>query len=120
MKGTIVSLLAVGLLAVGVLGAVSCSTETEANVTEIKLPTIQCGMCVKTISAALEKADGVQKVNVDLDKKLATVTYASDKTGVKKLEQAVAKAGYAANTTKADAAAYEKLASCCKVGDGSH
>jgi copper chaperone CopZ len=75
---------------------------------------------VKAITKTLEKADGVQEVNVDLDKKLATVTYVAGKTDVKKLEQAVAKSGYAANATKADAAAYEKLASCCKVSGGSH
>ena len=71
-------------------------------------------------TTALWNSEGVQNVDVDLEKKLAAVTYASGKTDVKKLEQAVAKAGYAANETKAEAAAYEKLASCCKVGGGSH
>jgi copper chaperone CopZ len=98
----------------------SCASKSEASVAKIKLPTIQCGSCVKTVTTALEKAEGVEKVEVSLDGKVATVTYASEKTDVKKLEQAVAKSGYAANNTKADPAAYEKLASCCKVGGGSH
>lgn len=119
MRRIVVSVLAVVAVALAGAGLTACSTQTEASVAEIKLPTIQCGACVKTITAALEKSEGVQKVNVDLDKKLATVTYTDGKTTVKKLEQAVSKAGYAANQTKADKAAYDSLPKCCKV-DGGH
>ncbi len=118
MRRIVAAVVAVGVVAAALSGVTSCSTETEAKVAEIKLSTIQCGSCVKTITKALGKADGVQKVDVDLDGKLVTVTYASAQTDVKKLEQAISKAGYAANDTKADKAAYEKLANCCKVGGG--
>ena len=120
MRRIALSMFAVAVVAAGVVGLTSCSTKTEASVAEIKLPTIQCGSCVKTITKALEKADGVQKVDVNLEGKLATVTFASAQTDVKKLEQTIAKAGYAANETKADKTAYDRLASCCKVSGGGH
>ena len=119
------SFLVAGLLAVGLFAFTSCSSQTEASVAEIKLPTIQCGMCVKTITKALTGVEGVEKVDVNLEGKTVKVTYQPNKASMAKLEQAVSKAGYDANATKADAKAYAKLAACCKVPEkesehGSH
>jgi copper chaperone CopZ len=95
----------------------SDSQETGSQVlkTTIKVPTIVCGTCVRTVTSALEKVDGVRKVKVDLKKKTATVTYASTKVTVGKLEMAIANAGYDANDIKRNPEAYEKLDSCCKI-----
>jgi copper ion binding protein len=83
--------------------------------TTIKVPTIICGTCVRTVTSAVEKLDGVRTVKVDLKKKTATVTYASTKVSVDQLEKAIADAGYDANNLKRNPDAYEKLDSCCKV-----
>ena len=115
MRITAVSILSFGLLALCLSIFTACSSQTEASVAEIKLPTVQCGMCTSTVSKALKKVDGVVEVDVDLEKKTARVTYMSERVSVTKLEQAVAKAGYGANDTKADPDAYAKLAGCCKV-----
>ena len=117
MRFYIFSLVSAGLLVLSLSALNSCATKTEAKVAEIKLPTMQCGACVKTISKALEKTEGVKTVNVDLKQKLATVTYLSDRTDLTSLEQAVARAGYDANSTKCDPEAYAALPDCCKVPD---
>lgn len=82
--------------------------------TTIKVPTMVCGSCVTTVTNALKKVDGVKTAKVDLKKKTATVTYASTKVTVDKLEKAISEAGYDANTIKRNPEAYEKLDACCK------
>ena len=81
----------------------------------IKVPTIVCGSCVTTVTKALKKVDGVKTAKVDLKKKTATVTYASTKVTVDKLEKAIADAGYDANNVRRNLEAYEKLDACCKT-----
>ena len=82
--------------------------------TTIKVPTMVCGSCVTTVTNALKKVDGVKTAKVDLKKKTATVTYASTKVTLDKLEKAISEAGYDANTIKRNPEAYEKLDACCK------
>ena len=82
--------------------------------TIIKVPTMVCGSCVTTVTNALKKVDGVKTAKVDLKKKTATVTYASTKVTLDKLEKAISEAGYDANTIKRNPEAYEKLDACCK------
>ncbi len=120
MAYRVVTFLVVGLVAAGLGALAACSSMTEARVAEIKLPTLQCDSCVKTISKALKGTEGVQEYAVDLEKKAARVTYNPDRTSVAQIEKVVAKSGYDANSTKADSEAYAKLAKCCKVGGKAH
>jgi mercuric ion binding protein len=83
--------------------------------TTINVPTMVCSSCVKTVTNALKKVEGVKTAKVDLKKKTATVTYASTKVTVDKLEKAIADAGYDANDVKRNPEAYEKLDACCKA-----
>jgi copper chaperone CopZ len=83
--------------------------------TSISVPSIVCGKCVKNVTKALKNVDGVIKVKVDLDSKIATVTYDTEKTSVPDLENAITAAGYDANNKTADPKAYEKLDDCCKI-----
>ncbi len=117
MHSRILSLVSAGLLMLSLSALNSCASKTEAKVAEIKLPTIQCASCVNTVSKTLEKVEGVEEVNVDLEKKLARVAYLPDRTDLAKLEQAVAKAGYDANSTESDPEAYTGLPDCCKLPD---
>ena len=82
---------------------------------EISLPTIQCGMCVRTIEKALDKLGGVINIDIDVENKKALVTFDDTKTDLLKIEDAITKAGYSVNEKKADEAAYKKLHSCCKL-----
>ncbi len=80
----------------------------------ISVPTIQCTSCVKTITAALEKVDGVEKVNIDLEKKVAHVNYDAKKVKLNDLEKTIAASGYDANDVKRDEEAHSKLMPCCQ------
>jgi copper chaperone CopZ len=90
-------------------------SKAPLETTIVKVPTVVCNSCVSTLTKALKKVDGVKSTKIDLEKKTATVTYASAKTSLSKIESAIAKAGYDANSTKRDPAAYEKLDACCKA-----
>ena len=83
----------------------------------IKVESIQCGMCVRTVEKALKKIEGVKTAKVNLDAKTATVTYLASKTNLGKLEETISMAGYSANDRKADPEAYEKLDDCCKLSE---
>jgi copper chaperone CopZ len=114
-------LFAAAILSVGVVSAQLKESADLAKInakvlkTTINVPTIVCGSCVTTVTNALKKVDGVRTAKVDLKKKTATVTYASAKVTVDKLEKAIADAGYDANNVKRSAEAYEKLDACCKA-----
>ena len=90
---------------------------TEEKTVEISLPSIQCGMCAKTIKKALGKVEGVIESKIDLENKKVSVTFDDSKTSLDKLEEAITSAGYDANDKLSDADAYDKLSPCCKKSE---
>ncbi len=94
--------------------AISCNGKVE-NIT-VDTPTIQCGMCQKTIEMGLKKLPGVSKSRVELDSKTTVVTYNPDQIDLLKIEKTISELGYQANKIKADGTAYESLPACCKIG----
>lgn len=88
----------------------------EGEVVMIKLPTMQCSMCKKTIEKEVKKLDGVNNVDVVVKEKVAKVTYDKTKTDVNSIESVIVSAGYQANDKPANIEAYEKLDDCCKIG----
>lgn len=90
---------------------------TEEKTVEITLPSIQCGMCAKTIKKALGKVEGVIDSKIDLENKKVSVTFDDSKTSLDKLEEAITCAGYDTNDKLSDADAYDKLSPCCKKSE---
>jgi copper chaperone CopZ len=80
----------------------------------IQLSTIQCGMCVKTVTKALNSVEGVNMAKVDLEQKSAHVHFADKELKVANLENAISAAGYDANDTKRNEKAHAKLPKCCQ------
>jgi periplasmic mercuric ion binding protein len=80
----------------------------------IRVEGARCEMCARSIAEAVESIEGVESVNVDLEKKVATVEYIPDRTDIASLETAIANAGYDANDAKRNQQAYEALPSCCQ------
>lgn len=74
-----------------------------------------CGMCKKTIETELNKIPGVKLASVNLDNKVCTVRYDTDKTSEEAIRKAISSVGYAADDVQADEKAYENLHSCCKA-----
>jgi periplasmic mercuric ion binding protein len=120
MKRIITVAIVAGLALTTLAAQTKQTTEIKGSIAKmetavVKVPTIVCNSCVSTITKALKKVDGVKTTKIDLEKKIATVTYVSTKTTLSKIEKAIAKAGYDANDLKRDPAAYEKLDACCKA-----
>ena len=112
-----------GLFVLASVGSAQDAKPTQAppipdlTVVTISVPTIQCGMCVKSITKAVTAVEGVASAQVNLDEKTTTVSFDGKKTDVKKLEATIAGIGYDANDTKRDPKAYEKLSPCCKMDE---
>ncbi len=94
----------------------------SAGEVAINVPTIQCNSCASNIEKALQGLEGVKSAKVNLGKKIAAVNFDEGKLKLADLENAIAAAGYDANETKREAAAYDKLDACCKVPEdgGGH
>ncbi len=92
--------------------ATSCGDTVKA---EIKLNTIQCGMCIKNINDSLNDLDGIVKVDVNMDKKVGYVSYNATMLDLETIENSISSVGYDANETRANIEAYNKLDACCRV-----
>lgn len=110
MKNALVFLFALLILSAG-----QSLAEEKAKTVEIKTPTVQCGMCVKTIIKALSHLDGVISSEVDKVKKITTVKYNPEETDVDDIRKKISRAGYQADDVKAYKKAYKKLPKCCKL-----
>ncbi|PWI57541.1 copper ion binding protein [Sulfoacidibacillus thermotolerans] len=53
-----------------------------------------CGGCVKSVTNALNRVQGVREAKVDLASAKATVTFDETKTTVESLKEAIEEAGY--------------------------
>lgn len=60
-----------------------------------------CSVCPITVKKALSQVSGVSRVEVDLEKQQALVTYDDAKTGVDKLVRATTDAGYPSTVKQA-------------------
>jgi mercuric ion binding protein len=60
----------------------------------LSVPSMYCEMCPITVKKALNKIEGVNKVDASFEKKEAVVTFDDDKTTVKALTKATEDAGY--------------------------
>lgn len=104
-----------------VLGLIALLIMFKANAqettSEIKIKTsATCDMCKETIEKYVAFEKGVKKVTVDVDTKMVTVVYNSQKTSPEKIRLAISKSGYDADDVPADKKAYNKLDACCKKG----
>jgi mercuric ion binding protein len=91
------------------------SAVAQKEVKEIKIKTSAiCGMCKDRIEHAVKFEKGVKLASLDVESKILTVSYRTDKTSPEKLRTVVSKTGYAADDIPADKKAYDKLHACCQ------
>lgn len=76
----------------------------------------QCSMCKDRIEKGLAFEKGVKSVDLDLETKIVSIEYRTDKTNTDKLRAAISKIGYDADDLAADEKAYDNLPECCKKG----
>lgn len=76
-----------------------------------------CEDCKERIENAAD-IKGVKICTWNPDTKVASVTYDTGKTDLRKIQEAIAAKGYDAADVKGNLAAYNKLPQCCKYRDG--
>jgi copper chaperone CopZ len=95
--------------------------ELKKGEAEIKIKTsAQCEECKERIEKNMAFEKGVKAVNLNLEDKVLTVTYKSNKTTPQKLREALSEIGYDADDVAADPKAYAKLPACCQKGGHDH
>ncbi|MBU36747.1 MAG: hypothetical protein CMG29_06005 [Candidatus Marinimicrobia bacterium] len=104
------------LITLAIIGLIACGDDTTKA--DIALATMQCGMCEDTIEEGVKALDGIVAFDVDPKTKVGHVEFKAGMVDLSAIENAIAALGYDANNTKVDAAAYDALPDCCKVGSG--
>jgi mercuric ion binding protein len=90
MKRDSLALAFAGLLGLTVFAPAHANDKTVT----LSVPGMYCEMCPATVSKALKKVDGVEKVAASFETKEAVVTFDDAKTNVDALRKATANAGY--------------------------
>ena len=88
------------LLTFAMFFAVVMQAQTIKEVVFTTEPQIDCQHCVKTIKENIRFEKGVKAINPDLNTKLVTIQYDSDKTSPEKLIKAFAKIKYKATVVE--------------------
>jgi len=90
MKRNSMILVLAGLLGLTLLARAYANDKTVT----LSVPGMYCEMCPATVSKALKKVNGVEKVAASFQTKEAVVTFDDAKTSVDALRKATANAGY--------------------------
>ena len=88
------------LLTIAMFFAIVLQAQTIKEVVFTTEPEIECQNCVKKIKDNLRFEKGVKAINPDLDTKLVTIQYDSEKTDVDNLIKAFAKIKYKATVVE--------------------
>ena len=78
------------------LGGLAASQKTVT----LDVKNMACELCPITVRMSLEKVPGVNVVNVDFDRKTATVSFDPDKVQPEALIEATTSAGYSSTVHK--------------------
>ena len=74
--------------------ALSAPAWAATQTVTLVVPSMRCASCPITIKKALNKVEGVENIEVNLEKKEALVTFDDAKTTVEALVEATTNAGY--------------------------
>jgi len=103
------------LLAAFVFTTTSKAQTQDTTIKEVKILTSAvCDMCKGKIEKKVNKLDGIESLELDLETKILTITYHNEKTTVNDIKTAITKAGYSADELPADKEAFDNLPKCCK------
>lgn len=82
------------LLAAIAFVAIAAPVWAAPQTVKLGVPGMTCAACPITVKTAIAKVAGVNKVDVNFDRREAIVTFDDTKTSVQKLTQATEGAGY--------------------------
>ncbi len=90
------------------------TTKVMHTVTDSFAVSGNCGMCKKTIEAALKDVDGVISATWNKETKMITVHYNPHSISLNSMKQKIADVGYDTDTIKAKKETYDGLPGCCQ------
>lgn len=91
-------------------------TAQTTVIKEVKITTsAQCDMCKKRIEDGLFTQKGVVSANLDVNTKVVTIKYRSNKTNEDDLRNYISSLGYQADSVPANKEAYDLLPGCCQI-----
>ena len=67
---------------------------------ELKVPAMDCAACTVVIKKALTQTKGVKTVDLDVDKRLATVVYEDTQVTEPQIQKAIEKSGFKTESGK--------------------
>lgn len=100
------------LITVALVVLVSCNSDKQ--VAELKLDSMQCLMCSIKIEEAVQGLKGVKEIEVDLKNKTGKVIYKANLVDLSAIEKIISSIGYSVNDKKPNIDAYNNLELCCK------
>ena len=119
MKTVVNKSLILAALMVGII--VLASFVVAEKFVEIRIKTSAvCGMCKDRIEQGLAFEKGIKDVSLDLETKMVTVKYNSEKTNPDEIRKLISALGYDADSIPANQKAYDKLPACCKKDAEPH
>jgi len=95
-KGYDVKLIAM-IVALGLAGGLAVAKEATA---EMKVPAMDCAACTVVIKKALTQAKGVKNVDLNVEKRTATVVYEDTQVTPAEIQKTIEKAGFKTEASK--------------------
>ena len=89
-KGYDVKLIAM-MIGLGLAGGIAVAKEATA---EMKVPAMDCAACTVVIKKALTQTKGVKNVDLNVDKRTATVIYEDTQVTQAEIQKTIEKAGF--------------------------
>ena len=89
------------LIALSLLVAMTPPVWAATQTVTLYVPDMNCAACPITVKKALTKLSGVGKIDVNLERREATVTFDDAKTNANALTRATRDAGYPSNVVGA-------------------
>ncbi len=81
-------------VAIAIAGLFAFGAAAAERTVILKVDNMTCALCPPTVKKSLERVPGVTKVQVDLDKQTAVVTFDDAKSDIQALTKATTNAGY--------------------------
>ena len=95
-KGYDVKLIAM-MIGLGLAGGMAVAKEATA---EMKVPAMDCAACTVVIKKALTQAKGVKNVDLNVEKRTATVVYEDTQVTQAEIQKTIEKAGFKTEASK--------------------
>jgi len=79
------------MIGLGLAGGVAMAKDATA---EMKVPAMDCAACTVVIKHALTQTKGVKTVDLNVDKRMATIVYEDTQVTEPQIQKAIEKSGF--------------------------